>query len=221
MAVTGSWDKTLKYWDFRTPNPAATVNLPDRISCMDVVGNMMVVSTADLNFLVYDLRKPDAVFKTIATKLKRQTRCLAVFPDQTGFTVGSIEGRVSIQHVDDKSATEKDFAFKCHRDNSNIYSVHAIKFHPVHGSFCTAGGDGVISFWDKDSKQRLKLYEKIAAPVTAAQFSPDGTIFAYACGYDWAKGAAEAGKIPTSVWLSSVQEEHVKLRPKTASGFKK
>lgn len=33
--VTGSWDKTLKYWDCRAPNPQCTVQLPERVYCMD------------------------------------------------------------------------------------------------------------------------------------------------------------------------------------------
>jgi WD40 repeat protein len=43
------------------------------------------------------------------------------------------------------------------RDNAEIYAVNTIKFHPVHGTFATAGGDGTYNFWDKDSKQRLRV----------------------------------------------------------------
>lgn len=28
----------------------------------------------------------------------------------------------------------------------------------VHGTFATAGSDGAFNFWDKDSKQRLKVF---------------------------------------------------------------
>lgn len=35
--------------------------------------------------------------------------------------------------------------------------MNSIKFHPQHGTFVTAGGDGTYNFWDKDSKQRLKV----------------------------------------------------------------
>ena len=44
----------------------------------------------------------------IASKLKKQLRCVACFPDRAGFAIGSIEGRVSIQHIDDKDAAEYD-----------------------------------------------------------------------------------------------------------------
>lgn len=82
----------------------------------------------------------------------------------------------------------KNFSFKCHRDDSkNIYAVHDLGFHPVHGTFSTAGGDGTFSFWDKDSKQRLKAFPKTTGPITNTAFNHNGSIFAYAVGYDWAK----------------------------------
>lgn len=33
--VTGSWDKTLKFWDCRAPTPQCTVQLAERVYCMD------------------------------------------------------------------------------------------------------------------------------------------------------------------------------------------
>ena len=106
LCVTGSWDKSLRYWDLRSPNAVATVSLPERVACMDVLSPMLVVGVHDLSVLIFDLKNPQTVFKTIASKLKRQTRCISVFPDKMGFAIGSIEGRVSIQHIEDKSALE-------------------------------------------------------------------------------------------------------------------
>jgi len=37
---------------------------------------------------------------------------------------------VAVQHVDD-SNNHKNFTFKCHRENQDIYSVNAITFHPT------------------------------------------------------------------------------------------
>jgi mRNA export factor len=47
MIVTGSWDKTVKYWDLRSPNPAHTQQMPERVYAMDVHEELMVVGTAD------------------------------------------------------------------------------------------------------------------------------------------------------------------------------
>ena len=68
------------------------------------------------------------------------------------------------------AAQSKNFTFKCHREQTDIYAVNDIKFHPTHGTFVTAGADGVFNFWDKDSKQRLKQMDKCNAPIPCGEF---------------------------------------------------
>jgi mRNA export factor len=99
LLVTGSWDKKLKYWDLRTNNPVGTVDLPERLYCMDVIHPLMVVATADRHVWVFDLNKPTQPFQRKQSALKFQTRSLACFPNKTGYALGSIEGRVSISYV--------------------------------------------------------------------------------------------------------------------------
>jgi mRNA export factor len=60
-------------------------------------------------------------------------------------------------------------------------------FHPTYGTFSTAGADGTISFWDKDSKQRLKTLFKANGTIACSAFNNTGNIFAYAVSYDWTK----------------------------------
>lgn len=50
--LTGSWDKTMKFWDLRSPNPTFTYNLPERCYAMDVRGDLLVVATANRHILV-------------------------------------------------------------------------------------------------------------------------------------------------------------------------
>ena len=89
---------------------------------------------------------------------------------------------------------ENDFTFKCHRDNptQSAYSVNCISFNMAHGTFATGGSDSSFIFWDRKAKQCLKTFTGLDGPVTALDFKPDGSLFAYATGYDWAKG--EEGK---------------------------
>lgn len=54
------------------------------------------------------------VYKSLQSPLKYQTRCIACFPDKTGYLLGSIEGRVAVHHVED-NLQNKNFTFKCHR----------------------------------------------------------------------------------------------------------
>lgn len=60
---TGSWDKTLRYWDGRQQQPVLTVQMPDRVYCMDVLHPLAVVATADRHVLIYNLNNPKVEFK--------------------------------------------------------------------------------------------------------------------------------------------------------------
>ncbi|CAL9056635.1 unnamed protein product [Musa banksii] len=230
LLVTGSWDKTLrhatlisiKYWDTRQAQPVHTQQLPERCYALTVQYPLMVVGTADRQLQIFNLQNPQTVFKTITSPLKYQTRCLAAFPDQQGFLVGSIEGRVGVHHLDDAQQS-KNFTFKCHREGNEIYSVNSMNFHPVHHTFATAGSDGAFNFWDKDSKQRLKAMARCPHPIPCSTFNHDGSIFAYAVCYDWSKGAENhnPATAKTYIYLHSPQESEVKAKPRLGTGSRK
>lgn len=107
MLVTGSWDKTIKYWDIRASNvaPVITVNAQERIYTMDVKDKLLVVGTADRYIDIINLDNPNQFYKTMQSPLKWQTRVVSCFTDATGFAVGSIEGRCAIQYVEEKDAS--------------------------------------------------------------------------------------------------------------------
>lgn len=216
--ITGSWDRTVKFWDMRSPNPMFTHNLPERLYAMDVSHPLLVVGTADRTIQVINLQNPSTVYKQLQSPLKYQTRCLTAFPDTTGYLVGSIEGRVAVHHVED-AMQGKNFTFKCHRDGADVYAVNSMAFHPVHGTFATAGSDGAYNFWDKDSKQRLKAMSKADLPIPCGCFNRDGSIYAYAVSYDWSKGYAEHNPATSKshILLHAPQESEVKGRARPAS----
>ncbi|KAL4285738.1 hypothetical protein AHAS_Ahas19G0016200 [Arachis hypogaea] len=223
LLATGSWDKTLKYWDTRQSNPVHTQQLPDRCYAMSVKHPLMIVGTADRNLIVFNLQNPQTEYKRVVSPLKYQTRCVAAFPDQQGYLVGSIEGRVGVQHLDD-AQQNKNFTFKCHRENNEIYSVNALNFHPVHHTFATAGSDGAFNFWDKDSKQRLKAMQRCSQPIPCSTFNNDGSLFAYAVCYDWSKGAENHNPTTAKNYIFlhipqrlCGQESEVKSKPRTGA----
>ncbi|KAK2079795.1 Poly(A)+ RNA export protein rae1 [Prototheca wickerhamii] len=168
MLVTGSWDKTLKYWDLRSPNPVHTHQLPERCYGLSSSGNIMVAATAERHIQIFNLANPQTPWKTEMSPLKFQTRCVACFPDAKGYLLGSVEGRVAVQYVDDPPPPAKgdSFTFKCHRSTTDIYAVNGISFHPRFGTFATCGSDGGYTFWDKDSKQRLKGFTCGSVPIS-------------------------------------------------------
>lgn len=104
MLVTGSWDKTIKYWDLRSQTAVGTVSCQDRVYSMDVRDSLLVVGTADRYINVINLQDPLKFYKTLQSPLKWQTRVVSCFSDASGFAIGSIEGRCAIQYVEDKDA---------------------------------------------------------------------------------------------------------------------
>ncbi|MCJ1311735.1 RNA export factor gle2 [Agyrium rufum] len=221
VLVTGSWDKNLKYWDLRSDQPIATLECQERIYTMDTKDKLLVVGTADRYINVINLNDPTKFYKTVQSPLKWQTRTVACFADASGFGVGSIEGRCAIQYVEEKDSA-LNFSFKCHRHSppnqslvSNVFAVNAINFHPVHGTFSTAGADSTFHFWDKDAKQRLKGYPDVGGQIPCTTFNRTGTIFAYAVSYDWSKGYT--GSVQGSqnkVMLHAIQPDECKPRAK-------
>ncbi|TFK28177.1 polyA+ RNA export [Coprinopsis marcescibilis] len=224
ILATGSWDKTVKYWDLRTQAPVATVQLPERCYALDVQYPWLVVGTAERHIKVFDLNNPTVPFKDLMSPLKWQTRTLSCFslPSGGGYAVGSVEGRVAIHFIDDKNS-QGNFSFRCHRrdsvpnskDQSLIYAVNAMAYHPVQGTLATAGSDGTMHFWDTEARTRLKSFDPTVAPVTSVAFNRTGDLFAYAASYDWSKGhSSMVPGTPNKLMLHKCRDEEVRKRLK-------
>jgi mRNA export factor len=204
VLVTSSWDKTVRLWDTRSPNAVATLQEAERIYAMDAKGEAIVVGTADKKLHVYNIANLGQKVAEFDSSLKYQTRCISIFHDMQGFAMGCIEGRVAVEYFNDMNTkiqaqrmganapkvAMKNFVFKCHRDQNNIYSVNSIDFHH-YNTFCTVGSDGTFCWWDKEARHRLAAFEKDKGrcPITVAKFNPMGNCFFYGLSYDWSKGA--------------------------------
>lgn len=120
------------------------------------------------------------------SSLKFMTRAVACMPNDAGYATSSIEGRVAVEWFDPSTESQaRKYAFKCHRqpapenDGTDIvYPVNALAFHPIHGSFASGGGDGVVALWDAVAKRRIRQYQKYNLSVAALSFSSDGKYLA-------------------------------------------
>jgi mRNA export factor len=208
LVLTGSWDKTVRVWDCRSPNAVATAQLGERVYAMDARQTMAVVGTADKMLHVFDLSAGLNKIAAYKSPIDHQTRTVSIFADCQGFALGAIEGRIAIEHFGEMSKKNPNdptykipntpnFIFKYHRDKRadntgyDIYSVNCIGFHPTMNTFCTAGSDGSWAMWDKVGRTKLKAFEnhKGKCPISAISFAPRGNIMFYAASYDWSKGA--------------------------------
>lgn len=204
MVMSTSYDKTIRFWDLRQQNPAAGYSVGHKIYCADLVGPAVVLGLSEEKLLVFGLQNMQAMLGKqnldyIESPLGQgsQLTCVAFFTDGGGVGTASHDGRANLSKLDvDTSGKPKlgnIMTFKCHKldqgSQQMLYPVHGIGFHPAAKSFVyTAGGEGNIFFWDYSAKNKITGFSYGKVPVTRVKMSPDGTLMAYALGYDWAKG---------------------------------
>ena len=196
--------------DGRGPPSKQSLKLPGKAFGMDLTtsnlgtsggdGNVIgriVVATAGRRTCIYDVSvaKDGAISAALRlereSSLKYQTRVIKFFHDGTGLALGSIEGRVAIEYLEEldlDSGGKKKYAFKCHRVAETVYPVNAIAFHPTLGTFATGGCDGTVVTWDGRNKKKLTTIPKLPTSVAAMAFNADGTELAIASSYTFEEG---------------------------------
>lgn len=199
VVVSGGWDGMIKVWDVRNGKGACInqASLRGKVFGMDVNAHLLVVSTSERQNYVYDLRSFHQPLLEKESPLKYQTRCVRVFSDLKGYAMGSIEGRVALEYLQEDYSvhTERSYAFKCHREKREgetfIYPVNTIAFHPILKTFATGGGDGNVYIWDGDHKKRIAHLRQYPTSIASLEFNHDGTILAIAASYTFEEGEKE------------------------------
>lgn len=153
------------------------------------------------------------------SSLKFMTRAVACMPDDNGYASSSIEGRVAVEWFDPSPESQaRKYAFKCHRqpapegDGTDIvYPVNALAFHPIHGTFASGGGDGIVALWDAVAKRRIRQYQKYPASVAALAFSNDGKFLAVGICPGFKNGQEDyTGEGLTHVYIRELGETEAK-----------
>jgi mRNA export factor len=216
LVVSGGWDSKLKFWDQRQQQPVGVFDLPERVYDLDVHENLLVVATAGRHIIEYDCSGQPREHSRVTALHKYQSRCISCFPDSKGFAVGSIEGRVAVHYLEN-GAGKQSFTFKCHRQESSVYAVNGIAFHPVHGTFATVGSDGAVNFWDKDIKSRIYSFTETKRPISCAAFNNQGNLFAYASSYDWSKGSSNVPQ-GNEIFIHKVKDDEILSKNRNVSG---
>ena len=177
LIASAGWSKKFYLWDVRQSDPISTIDLPGKAFDMDydMAHNRIVIATSGRKTCFIDMKdtgKAEMVLER-ESSLKFQTRCVKFFPDGLGIALGSVEGRVGVEFLDElgvKSSMKK-YAFKCHRVNDTVYPVNCIEFHPrFTGTFATGGCDGGVGEF-----KRLR-YSLLIVPPEA---HPDSSRFSF------------------------------------------
>lgn len=223
LLISASWDSTLHLHvpsdPEHTPN---TIQLPHKPFSISASSTKLVVAMANRAVHIYDLKTlpmlvqssnnppPNHLevhpFQTRESSLKFMTRCVSTMPNDAGYASSSIEGRVAVEWFDPSAESQaRKYAFKCHRVQQDgidvVYPVNALAFHPVHGTFASGGGDGVVALWDGVAKRRIRQYQKYLASIASLTFSSDGKFLAVAVspGFEDGKEDLEEGAVKVFV----------------------
>ena len=206
ILASAGWDSNFYLWDVRTSSKTgavANIKLPDKAFSMDVdpsTGNRIAIATSGLKLVIIDVRMMNnaSIENTTAeivlnrdSSLKYQSRVCKFFPDGIGVAIGSIEGRVALEFLNElgvSSGGMTKYAFKCHRQEDIVYPVNAIAFHPSYGTFATGGCDGTVVTWDGLHKKKLAVLPQFPAAIAAMAFNHDGSELAIASSYTFEEG---------------------------------
>jgi cell cycle arrest protein BUB3 len=159
VVASAGWHRQFHLYDVRQRSATTTsVTLPGKAFGLDIdpLRPRAVVCTSGRRIVVIDFRRTDETFAAeIAldreSSLKYQTSTIRFFPDGTGLALGSVEGRVGIEYLEELDVVpppnSKKYAFKCHRNGDLVYPVNCIDFHPQYGTFATGGSDNTVGMY--------------------------------------------------------------------------
>ncbi|KAF2083648.1 mitotic checkpoint protein-like protein BUB3 [Saccharata proteae CBS 121410] len=230
ILISASWDSTLHvHVPGTTSHTPLTIPLPSKPFSLSISPSKLVVAMASRTYHIYDLSalalhatsQPGetlelAPWQARESSLKFMTRSVACMPNDAGYACASIEGRVGVEWFDPSEESQsRKYAFKCHRQAidgvDTVYPVNALAFHPVHGTFASGGGDGMVALWDGVQKRRIRQYQRFPASVAALGFSGDGKYLAVAVCQGFEDGREdEVGEGVVKVFVRELGENEAK-----------
>jgi len=230
--ISASWDSTLHVHHVTSASATpATIPLPSKPFALALTQTKLVVAMASRALHIYDLKAlalltaqseqppPNRIeiepWQRRESSLKFMTRAVACMPNDDGYASSSIEGRVAVEWFDPSPESQaRKYAFKCHRqtvDNVDVvYPVHALAFHPIHGTFASGGGDGVVALWDHIAKRRIRQYQKYPSSIAALSFSSNGKYLAIAVSPGFEDGKEDISEGTVKIFVRELGETEAK-----------
>ncbi|KAB5523906.1 WD40-repeat-containing domain protein [Coniochaeta sp. 2T2.1] len=235
LVVSASWDSTLHVHSPSNPDTHLTISLPGKPHALAASPTKLVVAMTARLVHIYDLPALATALSTLVStgtqpavtpwqqresSLKFLTRAVSCMPNDAGYATSSIEGRVAVEWFEDTPESQsRKYAFKCHRQTAPeeegggdvVYPVNALAFHPVYGTFASAGGDGTVALWDAEAKRRMRQYQRFPNSIAAVDFSRDGRFLAIGVCPGFETGMEDySGQGQTSVFIRELGETEAK-----------
>jgi mRNA export factor len=135
IVASGSWDKTVKFWDVRQQTPLASLTCAERVYAMDSKARLLVIATAERHIHLVDLQNPTVFARSLESPLKFQTRAVSAFPDGTGWGTTAIEGRCGINTVEEKDTAKYDYDLALPLSNHCTMAALSVYLFPVSTKF--------------------------------------------------------------------------------------
>ena len=220
------FDKKIRFWDQRQQKPLAEFDIRRKIFCSDIVFPTLALGLSGEKIALINL---PTIQKMMSSNLVEQIDSpldidsqltnIVLSQERSRIMTSSHDGRINLSKVIEDGSARYRLAniitFKAQYSDDNrgrvLYPVHSAGFHPTVESFLySVGADRRIIFWDYKAKQKIRQFQFELASVTKAKLSPDGTLLAYALGYDWTKGVQEDMSCYSSVNVHIMQQEELR-----------
>ena len=239
LLISASWDSTLHVHimsNNKLAHAPSTISLPSKPFSVSLTETKLVVAMASRTIYIYDLASLKLLTSQAApsaetanenvleiepwqqreSSLKFMTRAVCCMPNDGGYAISSIEGRVGVEWFDPSPDSQaRKYAFKCHRqtegDADVVYPVNALAFHPVRQStFASGGGDGFVVLWDGQSKRRIRQYQGYSSGVSSLAWSSDGKFLAVGVSPGFEDGREEIAEGAVKVYVREVTDAETK-----------
>eukprot|EP00730_Choanoeca_flexa_P002941 TRINITY_DN11236_c0_g1_i1.p1 TRINITY_DN11236_c0_g1~~TRINITY_DN11236_c0_g1_i1.p1 ORF type:complete len:887 (+),score=245.99 TRINITY_DN11236_c0_g1_i1:1629-4289(+) len=179
--VTGSADKTVKFWDYELESEAGalskklafvhtrTLKMTDEVTCVCMSANQKLLAIALLDTTVKVFYADSLKFFLSLYGHKLPVLCMDMSADSTLLATGSADKNLKIWGL--------DFG-DCHKSFlAHVDTVTSVKFAGTsHYVFSTAK-DGSIKQWDADVFTQIQSLEGHKDGVTCSAIGPKGFVF--------------------------------------------